>query len=67
MTLSKCERAIYVGAPWLFGVVLTITGIIATAARPQELHGILLICSGLVCTSLFCACSLLAKGGADMA
>jgi len=74
MALTPLEKTVYVGAPWVFGVVLTLSGIIATLTniaskvpRTEEviataqLHGIALICSGLLCTSLFCLCSIVVK------
>jgi len=67
MALTPLEKSVYVGAPWVFGVVLTLSGIVATYLKPAELSGILLITSGLVCTSLFCLCSLVSKGMGDKA
>lgn len=61
MSLTKFEKLIYVGCPWLFGIVTIISGIIVTRANPERLHGMLLICSGLICMSLFCICALLTK------
>jgi len=59
--MKKMERLTYLGAPWFFAIVMIICGIIVSNARPEKLHGIILICSGLICMSLFCVCALLAK------
>jgi predicted benzoate:H+ symporter BenE len=74
MALTPLEKTVYVGAPWVFGVVLTLSGIVATLSNivstvprteqviaTSQLHGIALICSGLICTSLFCLCSIVIK------
>jgi len=61
MSLKKSEKLSYVGGPFLFSIVLIICGIIVSKAAPERLHGIVLICSGLICMSLYCVCGLLAK------
>ena len=61
MGLTKFEKLTYVGGPWFFGIVIIICGIIVSIANPERLRGILLICSGLICMSLYCVCALLAK------
>ena len=59
--LTKLEKITYLGCPWFFGVVLVVCGIFVTGANATGLQGILLICTGLLCMSLYCVCALLAK------
>ena len=61
MKLSKMERFSYVGSPWFFGMVLTVCGIIISFMRPTAFQGIMLVCAGLVCVSIYCVCALLAR------
>lgn len=61
MSLKKSDKLSYVGAPFFFGMVLVICGTYISLTFPERLHGILLICSGLICMSLYCVCALLAK------
>ena len=61
MPLKSHEKFSYLWAPWIFALVLTIFGIIVNSSNPAGLHGVLLICSGLICMSLFSVCSLLVK------
>ena len=61
MSLTKLEKISYVGGPWFFGVTLIICGIIVTNINPASFQGVLLICSGLLCMSIYCVCALLAK------
>ena len=61
MSLTKFEKLVYVGCPWFFSVVMIVCGIIVTKINPKILDGVLLMCSGLICMSLFCVCALLAK------
>lgn len=57
--MKKFEKLIYVGCPWFFGTVLILCGLIVTSNA--KLEGLLLICTGLICVSLYCVCSILAK------
>ena len=61
MSLTKFDKTVLVGCPWLFGLILTLSGTIISFYRPQLLRGIILIGSGLICMSLYCICSLLVK------
>ena len=54
--MSKLDKLALVGSPWFFGVVLIICAFIV---RGDEF--LLLVCTGLICMSLFCVCSLLLK------
>ena len=59
--MGKFEKFVYLGSPWLFGVVLTISGIFAAKETANKLPGVIMICSGLLCISFYCVCALLAK------
>lgn len=61
MGLTKLEKLVYIGCPWFFGIVLIICGIFVASYRADTLIGMLLICSGLICMSLYCVAALLAK------
>lgn len=61
MKLSRFEKIVYMGCPWLFGVVAIAGGGILTVTRPHELQGVILASSGLICMSLVCVCALLAR------
>ena len=61
MKLTKIEKLVYVGCSWFFGMVMIISGMITSRANPLSLHGVILICSGLICMSLYCVCALIAK------
>lgn len=59
--MKKFEKLVYVGCPWFFGMVLIVCGLIIQGGTQTKLYGLLLICTGLICTSIYCVCSLLAK------
>lgn len=59
--LNKMERFSYVGSPLFFGVVLLVCGILTALFNPERLHGLLLICTGLICVSFYAVCALLAR------
>ena len=61
MRLTRLERISYVGGPWFLGIALIVCGIIVANADPAKLHGILLICTGLLCMCLYSVCALLAR------
>ena len=61
MGLTKLERLIFLGCPWLFGMVMVISGIALRRSSTDKLLSILLVCSGLVCMSLYCVCALIVK------
>ena len=61
MKLTKLEKLVYVGCSWFFGMVMIVSGMIAIRANPVSIRGTVLICSGLICMSLYCICALLAK------
>ena len=58
MNLTKFEKAVYVGIPWALGMILIICGIISKGAASMR---VLAMCTGFICMSLWCLCSLVAK------
>jgi len=58
--MSKFEKLVYVGCPWFFGMVLVVVALL-NASEMEDINVLLAICSGLICMSLFCVCSLLVK------
>jgi len=59
--MTKFEKLVYVGCPWFFGVVLIACGLIISTNPQAKLHGLLLKCTGLICMSFYCVCSILVK------
>lgn len=59
--MTKFEKIVYVGCPWLFGMVMIINGVYLGFAVPKSLAGLASVGLGLTCVSLYCVCSLLAK------
>ena len=59
--MNKIEKFAFITCPLLFGLVLVLIGMYATKQRPDLSHGIIMICSGLICVCLFAISSLLAK------
>ena len=59
--MSKFEKLVYVGCPWLFGVVMVVTGIMGMRTLSSIWYSLMLICTGFICMSMYCICSLLAK------
>ena len=59
--MKRLEKLIYIGCPWIFGIVLIIAGLFVLVNAPEQLHGLLLICTGLLCMSLYCVCSILSR------
>ena len=61
MLLSRFEKLVYLGCPWLFGMVLIVCGLVVTGKGSGGIQGLMLICSGLIAMSIFCLCALVAK------
>ena len=61
MKLSKLDKLVYVGCPWLFGVVLVVSGIFVSKTGQDNIYSLILICAGLISMSLYCVCALLLK------
>ena len=59
--MTKFEKVVYIGCPWLFGTVLVIAGLRAKTVAGGEVVSVLMIGFGLICISLYCVCALLNK------
>lgn len=59
--MTKIEKLVYVGCPWLFGMILVLCGIYLSFATIRKFIAFLAIGFGLICMSLYCVCALLAK------
>jgi galactitol-specific phosphotransferase system IIC component len=59
--MKRLEKLIFIGCPWFFSIVLIVLGLIVQVNVPEQLHGLLLICTGLICMSLYCVCSILSR------
>ena len=59
--MKKTEKFAFITCPMIFGLVLVFIGMYAIKQRPDLPHGIIMICSGLICVCLFAISSLLAK------
>ena len=59
--MKRLEKLIYIGCPFFFGIVLIVSGLVVQSNLPEQLHGLLLICTGLVCMSLYCVSSILSR------
>jgi len=64
MKLSRFEEMAVVHAPWFFSLVLALYGLLIGLSKRAgaELQFIVLLCSALICMSMYCVCYLLAKG-----
>lgn len=60
MKIGKFEKVLLLGCPWVFGIILIASGFFVSRVNVGFLST-LLICSGLICVSLYCVCVLLAK------
>ena len=61
MKLTKGEKISFVYSPLFFGMVLVICGWYSALTNPRLPQGITMIGAGLICVSLYCVASLLAK------
>jgi len=61
MNLTRFEKLVLLGCPWLFGTILIISGILTAGSGIGKLCSVLLICSGFICMSLYCVCALIIK------
>ncbi len=57
MKLTKFEKLVLVGCPWLFGVMYSVVAVVIASKK----EGIILGSVGVICISLFCVCVLLVK------
>jgi len=59
--MKEIERTIMVLFPLLLSLVLIFLGAFVTYKKPDTLHGIIIICTGLICSCFYPVCSLVAK------
>jgi hypothetical protein len=59
--MSKVEQFAFITCPMIFGLVQVFIGIYATNQKPEMPHGIILICSGLICMCFYGVNSMLGK------
>ena len=59
--MKKSERFAFLACPMIFGLVLIFIGMYAIKQKPELPHGIIMICSGLICMCFYTVNSLLAK------
>jgi hypothetical protein len=59
--MKKIEVFAFISCPMIFGLVLAFIGVYAINQKPELPHGIILICSGMICLCLFGSNSILAK------
>ncbi len=59
--MNQFDKVVLVGLPWLFGLVLTLCGVVVSHVQPAQLHGVILTIGGIICFAIFCICSLLVK------
>jgi len=59
--MTKMEKFSYIACPMIFGLALIFIGMYAIKQRPELPHGIIMICSGLICICLYSVSSLLSK------
>ena len=61
MRLSDFEKMSLAYAPLWFAILLIVSGMVVSFFNPGPLHGIIMVCSGLICMSMYCICALLVK------
>jgi hypothetical protein len=59
--LTKFEKFVVLGSPWLFGVVLIASGLYSNYKGGNSLTNLLIILTGLICICFYCIAFLLAK------
>lgn len=59
--MSKIEKLVYVGCPFIFSMVPIICGLIIGKNPEKILYGLMAICTGFICGSIGCVCSILVK------
>lgn len=59
--MSRLEKIIYVGCPFIFGIVMIIGGIYLRFKSSYNFAGVFAVGFGLICISLYCICALLVK------
>ena len=59
--MTKFEKTVYVGCPWVFAMVMIVSGIYLGFASNYKFAGFFAVGFGLICMSLYCVCALLVK------
>lgn len=59
--MSKFEKLLCVGCPFVFGMVLVGCGLIIRSDPGKILYALMAICTGLVCMSIFSVCAVLIR------
>jgi galactitol-specific phosphotransferase system IIC component len=59
--MSKIEKLLNVGTPFFFGMVLIVCGLIMRSSPEKTLYALMAICTGFICLSICCVCSILIK------
>lgn len=59
--MKKFERMVFVACPGIFGAVLIVVGLMVVFKPQAKMLGLLAMCAGFICSSIFCVCSLLAE------
>jgi hypothetical protein len=59
--MSKIEKLVHVGCPFLFGMVLIICGLIMRSNPEKTLYVLMVICTGFVCLSICSVCAILVR------
>ena len=61
MRLKKYEKICFVATPYAMGFILTVGGLALVLSDARAPQGIIMLGSGLICTSLGCVCNLIVK------
>ncbi len=59
--MSKVEKLVNVGTPFLFGMVLIFGGLIMGKNPEKILYALMAICTGFICLSIASVCSILVR------
>ena len=57
--MKTIEKRIAYWGPWFLGLAMTVVGIQVGLKAPAKLHGVVMVCTGMICMSLFCVCTFL--------
>ena len=61
MNMTKLEKLVYIGCPWLFAMVMITSGIYLGFTSNYKFAGFFAAGFGFICMSLYCVCALLGK------
>lgn len=59
--MSKIEKLVHVGCPFLFGMVLIGCGLIVRNNPEKVLYSLMVMCTGFICLSISSVCAILVK------